>query len=268
MPYPYTNDLGKQPPKPAYIKYDKPSGLKKQAEKIKVMSPEEKADAQKKMMDQLFGANPTTIKFSNVKPVNVVQDYKGLAGLYGKPDYNSTPDAPKVLYDSDPDFSSKWAKIIDAEVAKIKAETEKIKSVEYLKGSTPKLEEDSYDHTVNKLLYGTPYPLWDTVKKNAQYYKSNLLDSFGNLNAPIQKTPLKKTQGGFNEWSDTEQAFKLNMSFTVNGLENCENQKFGAMQLVSPQFIWSNPKAAEVIIDDMLRQIKVELMKKMKGGKS
>lgn len=254
MPYPYTNDLGKTPPKKAYAASSAKSKLQASTNKVKAMSPEEKAAAQKKMMEQLFGANPTTIKFSNVKPINVVQDYKGLAGLYGKPDYNSTPDAPAKLYDTaaTEKQNANWAKVIDAEIAKIKAETEKIKSVTYNKAPSAELK------SLNSLYYG------DFNEK----LKSKVLGSFGNFEEPIHKVPVKKTQGFFCEWDEKEQAFKLKMQFRIEGLENAEGTTFYAQQMVSPQFIWGQANAAEKILDDMLRQIKVEIMKKMKGGKS
>lgn len=276
MPYPYTNDLGKTPPKKAYAASSAKSKLQASTNKVKAMSPEEKAAAQKKMMEQLFGANPTTIKFSNVKPINVVQDYKGLAGLYGKPDYNSTPDAPAKLYDSTADFNSKWAEVIDAEIAKIKADKQSLSEAQYSNSSTlAKLDPLLKEVYTDKLIYGTTPSEALKKKLNSLYYgdyneklKSKVLGSFGNFEEPMQKVPVKKTQGFFCEWDEKEQAFKLKMEFKVEGLSNVEGHTFVGEQTVSPQFIWGQTNAAEKIVEDMLRQIKVEIMKKMKGGKS
>ncbi len=234
MPYPHSNDLGKNPPPGSaaagsgkivdLYEYYNPKYKAKVLgsfedlvnKEVTQISAELKAEQQKKMMEQLFGAKPTTIKFPGVHPVQFKGDFPKHpeANKWGKPDLSAIPDQGP---------SGAWHK--------------------------------------------------GTLSKIDELLKEVYTDKYGPKTYPaISQSPKPVNFMGFTKPATTlgdENSFEITMQFAIDGLAACDDKKLYAKQLVSKEFIYGSygKSATEKIVDDMLRQIKLQIMEQIKKGK-
>lgn len=251
MPYPYSNDLGKKPPpnSPAAIGAKKiaskasPEQLAQLQGLINKKSMEKIAEQQQKIANAFFKKDPLTIKFPNVLPASVAKDYPGStpANKFGKPDLTAIEgEGPVTLPLKTEEWLDKW-----------KAE----------------LQKGLFD---KKELYAKMYAAED------EKYKSKVLGEFPENNGlwlpPKAPSPKPESYMGFTKQGTgigEQDSFELKMQFSIEGIEGLDGKTLYAKQLVSKQFIGSQygKSAKEKIIDDMLRQIKLEIMEQIKKGK-
>lgn len=259
MPYPYSNDLGKKPPPgslaargPGYVSPQ--NAAKKATEEqlaviqkhVNEMTAQMLADKQKAMMDQLFGAKPTTIKFPGVVPASIKNDFPAghPANKWGKPDPNALPEeGPNNLYldHKKNEVLEKWAKELMGQGV-----VDKIELYSKLYGAN----DAKYKA---KVLGEFPDPVLENLK---QAYESP---------KPTSYMGFTKQGTGLGE----QDSFEIHMKFSIEGIEGLDDKILNAKQLVSKQFIYSSygKSAQEKIVDDMLRQIKLEIMDQIKKGK-
>lgn len=244
MPYPYTNDLGKNPPpKVSSPSQPHPWDTTPPNWKAKVLgsfpeSPTAKALTQKALKDQLFGDKPGTLKFPNVVPVIFNGDFptNPAANKYGKVDLSTLPDTgPEKHYTP--------------------------VELEYLQ----KLLQSGM--VSKQQLYNKLFP--NPVKPDP--ILENLKAAYGEPFTTAVK-PESKSFMGFTKQATTigdENSLAVTMQFKIDGLEGCEDKTLYAKQLVSKDYVYGSygKPAVEKIVDDMLRQIKLEIMNNIKKAK-
>lgn len=234
MPYPYSNDLGKKPPPKS-----KAARAKEVAPFIKPKaSPEElaKLDAilQQKMMDQLFGAKPSTIKFPHVVPKIIKKDFPGdtKANDYGKADTSAIPEwGPAKTYEDQ-------AKFMQAMLQE---------------GMLKK--EELYD----KLYKGKV--LGEFEKNDPPMPKPFIYE----YNKSVEAKPAQPPYAFSKQDPFQPNSYIIKMKFEVEGIEGLDGQVLYANQTVSKAFMYGSPQASEVIMKDMMRQIQEMINDKLKG---
>lgn len=260
MPYPYSNDLGKKPPpySPAAMGAKKiaskasPEQLAKLQSLVNQKSMEKIAEQQQKIANAFFKKDPLTIKFPNVLPASVAKDYPGStpANKFGKPDLTAIEGEGPVTFP--------------------------LKTDEWLEKWKTELQKGLID---KKELYGKSDSVIDNLAnwaENDPKYKSKVLGEFPENNGlwipPKAPSPSPTSYMGFTKQGTgigEQDSFELKMQFSIEGIEGLDGKTLYAKQLVSKQFIYSSygKSAKEKIIDDMLRQIKLEIMEQIKKGK-
>lgn len=252
MPYPYSNDLGKKPPpsSPAAKKVASkasPEQLAQLQGLINKKSMEKIAEQQQKIAEAFFKKDPLTIKFPNVLPASVAKDYPGStpANKFGKPDPTAIEgEGPVTLPLKTEEWLEKW-------------------KTDLQKGLIDKQE-----------LYAKMYAANDAI--DAAKFKSKVVGEFPENNGwwvpPKAPSPSPTSYMGFTKQGTgigEQDSFELKMQFGIEGIEGLDGKTLYAKQLVSKQFIASQygKSAQEKIIDDLFRQIKLEIMEQIKKGK-
>lgn len=269
MPYPYSNDLGKKPPpsSPAAIGAKKiaskasPEQLAQLQGLINQKSMEKIAEQQQKIAEAFFKKDPLTIKFPNVLPASVAKDYPGNtpANKFGKPDLTAIEGVgPVTLPLKTEEWLEKWKADLQKGIinkqelyAKLYAANDAIDAAKFK----------------SKVLGEFPDPVLENLKQAYESPKDS-----GWWVPPKVPSPSPTSYMGFTKQGTgigEQDSFELKMQFRIEGIEGLDGKTLYAKQLVSKQFIASQygKSAKEKIIDDMLRQIKLEIMEQIKKGK-
>lgn len=245
MPYPYNNDLGKNPP-PSSVTYNKAPGYTNfpihGGPKKKPPEWASKPVSQEEMLNTLYGANPHTLKFPGVLPLATTKDYPGShpANKWGKPDPTMIPDdkSDKLAKEAQELIEQMSKGIISKQEAYLKVWGNPSPVWE----DTPSLPSpiDPYDELLKKL-YGGKVVGDFTNSKPAPQFLGKMMDLYDPISHAHEIRTVVKIEG-----------------IGVGDI------KFGVSQKLSDMAaLGMNSEMLESVLDETFAKMKKEIMKKV-----